>query len=153
MKRRGHSITRGRALRYARGSARRLLHHHLGHCQRHGHRVWSHSVSGLRTQRSHVRLAGADFGVAQEHNRATFVVMLRTGSTSSVSIRAKASIVLYRLEVSGFPVTRRRRNELRAILRSDMIRRTMRDKQVGQDIDDVGKSGSLVPSRRRPFPG
>lgn len=27
------SVTRGRALRYAEGSARGLLHHHPGHCQ------------------------------------------------------------------------------------------------------------------------
>jgi len=26
------SVTRGRALRYAEGSARGLLHHHPGHC-------------------------------------------------------------------------------------------------------------------------
>jgi len=27
------SVTRGRALRYAGGSARGLLHHHPGHCR------------------------------------------------------------------------------------------------------------------------
>ena len=54
---------------------------------------------------------------------------------------------------SGDPVPHRLRHELRAIIRPDVVGHAPQDEQIGQDVDDVGRSELPIDPDRQAFPG